>query len=692
MKLIIAEKKALRDQIAVALGNSSKYNKFTLKAGDYLLTYLGGHALEFDLKEDKWSIKNLPLSLSFKKRIKSDKSEIISNVKTLLKGVSSVINAGDMDDEGQLLVDEVLEYCGYKGKVERLNTADTTEESLRENLKHLQDNSLFYTQGLSAEARSRADAIFGLNYTQYYTLTSGGGKTISVGRVQTPTLKLLVDRDLDIENFKKQQFTEVYFKSHKDNKECTVKVILKEDDPLLDVNGYLTDKNNIQKLIDEINGKTFNGEVKTSEKETTSPLPFNLATLSVLLEKKYGITPTETMALTQSLRDKYNAISYNRSECEYLPVSYYEHRKEHIKTVLNNLVGEMGDVVKTVAPLSFKEEENFKSKCFDDSKIELHFGIIPQNINIDISKFEEKERNVYIEIAKRYLMQFMGNQKQEVKTLEIDVKNNRIAKAESKNTIKKGWSALNEKERDEEMTLPYENGKGIFLLDTPITKDCETTPPKRFTESTLVKAMTQIARYTTDDEVKKLLLEKDTGKTGDKGSIGTSATRDKVVKTLIERGYAEKKGKNLISTSLGREFIKQLPNSLSSLRTTTDWFLIQNDIRNGKTDIDTLTTSVSDKVKETISKGECLNLFLSTVRETEKSYLLDKGKDIYVLSKKLCDSFKLKMNKENAEKILTEKVKTLYINKTKIEISFKKGDENDKGGNMYFATFNINKG
>lgn len=638
MKLVICEKASLARAVADCIGQDVRnVNKMTFRNGDYLICFLAGHVMEhldpedYDKKYAKWNLADLPIYFpNWRKRVSKDKREIFENVKALLADgrVDTVINAGDMDAEGQLLVDEVLSYCKNTHPVKRLNTADTTPEALYRSLMNLQDNSKFKGWSDSAEARSQADMIFGFSFSRFMTCKTGA--KLNVGRVKTPTLDLVVKRDREIENFVPKKYISVYFRANRDEKAVRVKVELEKDDPFLDENGYLSNEDNADKIIADNNLQNREGVVESKKEDELPPLPFNLATLQKRMEALYGFAPSKTMDVTQNLRDKYNAITYNRSECEFLPTSYFEGRDKHIATVLKNLGG----------LAEFKEEKGYKSKCFNDEKIQLHFGIIPQNIKVDVSVFTEDERKCYEEIAKRFLMQFMGNNIALKKTLTVFLKDERKAKAHSKEYIKKGWLLLKEETEDEKkeeeaeenVSIPFEDGKGIYFLDNPEKIKKETKPPKRYTQATLIQDMCRISRFVKNERIKELLLRKDKDKTGDKGSIGTTATRDGIIKTMIKQNYLFTKGKQIISSSLAREFIDILPESVKSIDTTAHWYEIQERIENSEAGIEELTqavienfnsiagnSSVEYKIenKENVRKEEKKD---DPFFETEKSY------------------------------------------------------------------------
>ena len=683
MKLIICEKPAIAKAIDFALGEKSeKVNDFTVKNGEYLITFLAGHILEhlqpeeIDKRFEKWSLDDLPIYFkNWGKKVSKGKRDLIANVKTLLKrdDIKEVINAGDMDDEGQLLVDEVLEYLGNEKKVLRLNTADTTRESMRENLKNLKDNKEFIRQGMAAEARGLCDMIFGFTNSRYFTIKSKMKQ--SIGRVQTPTLDLVVKRDREIENFVPKRFTTLFFDAEKNDNSCCVKIELAKDDELLDENGYLSDKGNIEKLKNLINNNTFEGMVETKREIECPPNPFNLQTLQLYMEKNFGITPSQTMELTQNLRDKYNAITYNRSECDYVPSSYYFQKDKHIKKVLDNL--KIND---------FKIEEGYRAKCFNhDSDIVLHFAIIPQNISVDITKMTEKEKLCYTAIAKRYLMQFQGDNVFEKRRLEIDLKNERRAVANQRKVIVRKWSE-GESEKDDEtnenVIIPFLDGKGEFLLKNPSERTSESKPPKRYTQATLIKDMTRISRFVKDEKIKALLLLKDKDKTGDKGSIGTSATRDTCIKKLLEHEYLITKGKNIISTQKARSFLDALPNSVKGVDNTALWFAVQEKIADGSAEISDLCEKVKDDCIK-IMKDESINVenvkknSQSPLFETANSYCFktDSGFIRCILkNNKFFESVGFKPSTKQIETLLTKG----EIKKAKLK-SAKTGKDFDAG-------------
>lgn len=657
MYLVIAEKPVLAKNIVSSLKDKSfKINDLTYKCKDYYITSLQGHILEhiepeeIDEKWKKWSIDTLPVYTdNWKKKVIKGKNDILKNIKELLKqdDVEKVINAGDMDAEGQLLVDEVLEYLNNKKPVLRLNTADTTETALFTSLNNLKDNREYKGLRDSAEARSLSDMIHGFTATRLKTIETQ--KKINIGRVASFVVYSVAKRDNDIKNFTPLDYTTLFFNANKDGKFCKCKVELPKDDKLLDENGYLSDENNVKTLIDLINNNTFKGEVKTKELTFTPPLPYTLLTLQKD-GQKYNLKPDKVLKITQDLRDKYNAITYNRTEHSELPLSYFEDREEHIKTVLKNLNN-------TDIKNNFKEEENYKSKCFVESeKCKEHFGIIPQKINVDISQFTDEEKLIYTLIAKRYLMQFMGDKKVSQKSIVVDLDNNRKARASEHTTTKNAWEILSDNlkdidedddEKEEDVKIPFTEDDKEFLLDTPTDKKSKTKPPKRWTFASL------------------LVHLKNNG-------LGTPATRDTIVNKQFTSGYIVNDGKFLKSTPLAQDYITVVPQIFMSAELTSKWKEIQENIENGNANVEDLTQSVLDTLTPLIESAKN-NKELNTLKIQEDGYYKTDFSYCYRENGKVKSIYKksgiFSVLKEKEAKILFEKGElkdaSLFSEKTK---------------------------
>ena len=598
MKLIIAEKPVLARNIVQCIRQKGKrVNDRTYMCSDYYITHLAGHIMEhvepekINPKWAKWRLEDLPICVrNWPKEVKKDKQELYDNIKSLLEldEIDEVVNAGDMDAEGQLLVDEVLLDIGCSKKETRLNTADTTPEALKKSLESLRGNSLYRGLRDSAEARGIADMVHGFNLSRAKTLQTG--IKINIGRVASFIVYSVVKRDRDIEAFASREFATLFFRAFANGKSCVVKVVLPKDDRLLDEYGYLSEPAKIEELKSLIEGKDFSGEVKETDVRRAPPMPFSLLTLQKHMQK-FKIKPDETLELTQSLRDKYNLITYNRTEHCELPMSYYDSHERDVQTVLGNLRG---------MNIAYCEEPGYKSKCFVDSeKVAEHFGIIPQNVFADMSQLTDKERLCYCEIAKRYLMQFMGDDIDHRKVLTIDLPEGRIAKACQTVLVKQGWSRLespsdedDDEEKEENTEIPFTDEKE-FRLSGCHVRMSKTKPPKRFTLADLLAHLK-------------------------KNGLGTPATRDAIVNRQFESGYLVMSGKFVTSTPLAHRYVENVPEEIMSPEVTRKWESIQQRIENGEASIDTLVESVLESI-DPIIKGAKADA--QTIRENRMKLL-----------------------------------------------------------------------
>ena len=452
MKLIIAEKPMLARAIADAIdGSAIRKDSYTEK-GEYTIISAFGHLLtlkdpeDYDIRYKKWSLDTLPIYFdNWQKKPGEGKEERLAQIGSLIKDAECVINAGDPDDEGQYLIDEIIHWFDYKGPVYRLSTGDTTKAALKKALSNMKDNKEFENSGWSAHARSVADMMVGYNFSRYFTLINPQIKMLTVGRVQTPTLGLVVTRDMAIENHKKLSYFTIKADLDIDGKTITAVYEAAKDDAHLD-DGRLTDEKYVTELIEKLKNKSFD-EIKIEKKRLTEqpPLPFNLVKLQTYCSSKFGYDPSKTLEITQSLRDRHNAITYNRSDCQYLSEEQYKESPATIKQVMENLKGDPAAAVFSKMPIDTK----LHSKAFDDKNITAHTAIIPQNRKFDISSLTEEERNVYLAIVKYFMAQFLPPAEKERTSLETSFESG-ILKANSTKVLSPGYLQLIKPEKDKD--------------------------------------------------------------------------------------------------------------------------------------------------------------------------------------------------------------------------------------------------
>lgn len=607
MILVIAEKPSLGRDIAAALPGTATTKDGCIYKGDYIVTWVYGHMLAFKEPEDydesykNWELSQLPIYFeNWEQKVGKDlkkkpgqvsKSARVKQIGSLLKQADMVIHAGDPDEEGQLLVDELLRWFKYKGPVKRLDTGNTVLPALQKSLKHMKDNAACVNDGYSAYARSLADLIVGINMSRYFSVKNN--KLLSVGRVQTPTLGLVVARDLAIEGHVKTLYYELFANLSINGKSIESEFKTFKDNSVL-TDGRFLDKSFLDTKAKWLQNKQFSN-VKITKQiiKEPPPLPFNLVKLQSYCGSTWGYSPAEVMSITQRLREEYKAITYNRSDCQYLSEEHFAEAPGVIGTAIQNLGYKPSDY-----------DSSIKSKCFNNDFITAHFAIIPTITKFDISKLTEKERNVYTIITNYYLAQFMPSAVKEKTTLLLELPNGESLIANSTVVKSEGYLSLIPPQKVTPPTNLSDLSAGVYSGDVVSTeiKEKETKPLSRYTKSTLNEDMTRIAKYVDDPEIKELLLLKDKDKKGENGSIGTSATRSAIIEILIKRGFLVEKGKKLISTPLGREFYRILPNEIKKADLTAKWWAMQEDIRNGEKNYLYLVNNVLDTVKSIINK------------------------------------------------------------------------------------------
>lgn len=606
MILVIAEKPVLGKAIADALPGTAAMKNGCIYKGDYIVTWVFGHMLslkepeDYDIGYKSWNINSLPIFFKdWQVKIGKDrnlnkgqisKSQRVNQIGSLLKQADEVIHAGDPDDEGQLLIDELLRWFNYKGIVKRLDTANTTLVAMKKALSHMTDNKPHEPYGWSAYARSVADLMVGINMSRLFSCKNQ--TLLTIGRVQTPTLGLVVNRDLAIEGHHKQKYYTIACDINFNNDTVQADFIPSKTDSNL-VDGHILSKEYAEQICNRLKGQVLkNINITKKIVYEAPPLPFNLVKLQTYCSGKFGYSPQQVLDITQSLRENHKAITYNRSDCQYLSEEHYKEAPVTMKAVIMNIC---------YKPKSL--DMNLKSKCFDSSKISAHFAIIPTNQKVNLDKLSEAEKNVYLAICKYYIAQFMPKAKKEQTNLSIELGNGEAIKAVSTVIIEQGYrSIFNEAEKDKASNLS-KIPEGIYsgkITDTDIAEK-ETKPPSRYTKASLNEDMTCISKYVKDPKIKQLLLSKDEGKEGERGSIGTSATRSGIIESLVKRGFLREDGKKVISTALGRELYRILPDEIKKADMTAEWWSIQEEIQNGTVNYNKLIDSVYDTIKHIVA-------------------------------------------------------------------------------------------
>ncbi|AWI35145.1 DNA topoisomerase 3 [Helicobacter apodemus] len=580
MRLFIAEKPELGRAIAEGLDGNYKSGEGYIQKGNDIVTWAFGHILElakpeeYDDKYKIWKLEDLPLPIKeFKYLPKKESKKQLKIICDLINNdkITSIVNCGDADDEGQILIDEIVLYSKTSKPVFRVLINDLTPKAVKEEITKIQPNENFKGMSERGFARSQADWIVGINLTRAYTIIARQNHfdgVLSVGRVQTPILGLVVARDKEFESFKSINYYSLL--GHFEVNNSIFKARLKTEEKILDENLAKEIKNTCENQNASIN-------LTTEHKKEYPPLPYNLLVLQAECAKIFGFSPDKTLQITQSLREKHKAITYNRSDCQYLPETMFEESPKILNSIKENL---NNDEIKALIAGS---DIKIKSKAFNDANISAHYGIIPTQNKIS-SQLTQEELVVYDLIAKRFIIQFFHPREYQTTTINLEI-NQRVFTATQNKTIKNGFRSLwqnIDSDKEEEQDSDKNEYDLSNLKDNDIAKCSliqiekkQTKPRPYYTMTTLLKDLNSVAKYVTDEKIKKLLIEKDKDKKGESGGIGTPATRSNHIKTLIERGYIEvsKDKKQIVkSTKKGKDLISLSPKSLATPDMTALWF------------------------------------------------------------------------------------------------------------------------
>ncbi|EAH7125558.1 DNA topoisomerase III, partial [Campylobacter coli] len=536
MKLFIAEKPELGRAIAEGLDGNYKSGEGYIQKGDNIVTWAFGHILElakpeeYDEKYKLWKLEDLPLPIKeFKYLPKKESKKQLKIICDLIHSdkITSIVNCGDADDEGQILVDEIIQYSKTSKPVFRVLINDLTPKAVKEEIAKIKPNADFKGMSERGFARSQADWIVGINLTRAYTIMArknGYEGILSVGRVQTPILALIVNRDKEFENFKSINYYSLLGDFNINNN--TIKARLKTEDKILDENLAKEIKESCENQNAKIN-------LKIENKKEYPPLPYNLLVLQAECAKLFGFSPDKTLEITQILREKHKAITYNRSDCQYLPETMFEQAPNILNIIKENL--NSNDEIQALIDSS---DLTIKSKAFNDANISAHYGIIPTQNKIS-SQLTQDELVVYNLIAKRFIIQFFHPREYQTTTINLEV-NQRIFTATQNKTTKSGFRSLWQNIDSEEEQENNENDiNDLSILKNGDIAKCsliqiekkQTKPRPYYTMTTLLKDLNSVAKYVSDERIKKLLIEKDKDKKGESGGIGTPATRSNHIKT-----------------------------------------------------------------------------------------------------------------------------------------------------------------
>ncbi|WP_116475745.1 DNA topoisomerase III [Zobellella maritima] len=580
MILYIAEKPSLGRALADVLPKPhQKGEGFIRVANGDVVSWCIGHLLEqaqpdaYDPAYKQWRLEHLPISpREWKLEPKAKTRGQLGVLRKLLKEAQRIVHVGDPDREGQLLVDEVINFCAVpaakREQVQRCLISDLNPGAVSKALSRLRSNREFAPLSVSALARSRADWLYGINMSRLCTIQGqkmGYQGVLSVGRVQTPVLGLVVRRDLEIESFQAKPYYEVdaLLQTEGDEQFRARWQPSEACQPWQDEEGRVLSRALAENVLKRIAGQP--GRVRSlanKRKQQAAPLPYNLSTLQIDAARRYGLSAKQVLDSCQSLYERHKLITYPRSDCRYLPEEHFS-QAPAVTTAIAR-------VCPALAPAVADADLALRSKAWNDNKVEAHHAIIPTGKKTDSGRLSATELNIYQLIARQYLAQFYPAWEYQDQQVDVEIAGGLFI-ARARQQLNKGWKRLfenHERGKQEETPelpsrLPRLTKDETLLCLRGELLDKLTQAPKYFTDATLLAAMTGIARFVHDPEVKKILRDTD--------GLGTEATRAGIIELLFKRQFLLRQGKQIRASEAGKKLIASLPDAATTPDMTARW-------------------------------------------------------------------------------------------------------------------------
>lgn len=561
--LVLAEKPSVGKELAKVLKCNENKGAY-IEGNKYIVTWAMGHLVGlmdpegYDEKYKKWSMETLPMlpnhmRLTVLNKTKKQYNEVKKQL--LRNDVSEIIIATDSGREGELVARWILEKAKVKKPLKRLWISSQTKKAILDGFKNLKDGKEYENLYKAAVCRAEADWLVGLNVTR--ALTCKYNAQLSAGRVQSPTLFMIVNKEEEIKNFKPEN----YWCLNAKGKGFTL--------------NWIDNKTFKEEIADSIVNKCKGKqgeviEVKKATKKKYSPALYDLTELQRDANKIFGYSAKETLNLMQRLYENHKILTYPRTDSRYVTSDIVETIPERLKAVA---FGEYRAVAEQLLKLGVKANKNY----VDNSKVSDHHAIIPTEEKGNLANLNREEKNIYDLVVKRFLSVLMPNYEYEQTTIVVDIAKE-IFIAKGNITKNKGWKRLYDNLKDEEeenQELPnLKKGDKVTIVSVNKVKK-ETTAPSRFNEATLLSAMENPHKY--------INVGKDAAKTlGETGGLGTVATRADIIEKLFNSFVIEKKGKDIYPTSKGKQLIDLVPKDLKSPLLTAKWEKELEDIAKGK--------------------------------------------------------------------------------------------------------------
>ena len=590
MKVCIAEKPSVAGEIAKVLGATSRKDGY-YEGNGYQVTWTFGHLCTLKLPGEyyaewkKWSLSNLPMNPPrYEVRLIDDAGvrKQFKIIEKLYQKADVIINCGDAGQEGELIQRWVMVLAGVHCPVQRLWISSLTEEAIREGFNNLQPQKKYDSLYAAGQARAEGDWLLGMNCSQLYTLKYGGNQqTLSIGRVQTPTLAMIVDRDNQIEHFQPEPYWVLTTKYRGAVFSST--------------KGHMTSQIEGQQLLQRVKGASFSiTDVRQKQGRESAPQLYDLTSLQVDCNRKFGMSAEKTLSTIQALYEK-KLTTYPRVDTKYLPDDVYP----KIRWIMGNLKG----YEQYAEPFVHGSQIPQPRRVFDNSKVTDHHAIIPTGDHSRLADINSYEQKVYDLIVRRFLAVFYPDCEYATTTVmgraaDVDFK------ASGKTILKPGWRTIyNKVETEEEEKEPTPEGENDTLprftigesgSHLPELTQKMTTPPKRYTEATLLQAMETAGKFVEDETLREAMKE---------NGIGRPSSRASIIETLLKRGYIRREKKNLISNPTGRDLIRIIKaKMLKSPELTGQWEKKLRDIEKGTFTLDAFMEELYEQLVSIIKE------------------------------------------------------------------------------------------
>ncbi|UVL43168.1 DNA topoisomerase III [Pseudomonas sp. B21-040] len=608
MRLFLCEKPSQGRDIAKVLG-ATRRGEGCLIGTQTTVTWCIGHLLEtappeaYGMQYKNWSLDQLPIiPARWQVEVKPKTAAQFNVIKRLLSEATTVVIATDADREGEMIARELLVHCQYQGPVQRLWLSALNEASIRKALSSLKSGQETLPLYHSALARSRADWLIGMNLSRLFTLLGrrvGYDGVLSVGRVQTPTLRLVVDRDRAIASFVSVPYWEVDV--HLSSMGQSFIASWQPPSSGQDEAGRCLQQALARQTVQAIScSKTATVlSLQTEHFREAPPLPFDLSTLQEVCSRKLGLGVQEVLNIAQALYETHKATTYPRSDCRYLPESMF-----------NEVPAVFDALLKTdpaLQPTFGRLDRSLRSRAWNDAKVTAHHGIIPTTEPANLARMSEQQRQVYELIRSHYLAQFLPHHEFDRTQVELECGKERLT-AVGKQILVQGWKGLlyDNTEEDESsqkfQVLPVlQQGTQCAVNDVEL-KSMRTIAPKPLTEGDLIKAMKNVAKLVNDPRLKQKLR--------DTTGIGTEATRAGIIKGLIDRGYLLKKKRALMASAAAHTLIEAVPAAIADPGMTAIWEQALDEIEVGRLTLDAFVAKQANWIAQLVEHCRALTLAL----------------------------------------------------------------------------------